>query len=74
MNVAESIVTTALTLGGLIVAVSLFAVMLSRNAQTPQVIQSAGAAFSQSLTAAEAPVSSGGGFGSPPGMGYGYIG
>lgn len=57
----ESVTTIALA----IVGVALLAVFVSRNAATSQVIGTAGGAFSQALTAAEAPVTGGGlgGFG-----------
>ena len=42
-----------------IVGVALLAVLVSRNAQTPQVISSAGNAFSNALKAATGPVSGG---------------
>ena len=47
-----------------IVGVALLAVLVSRNAQTPQVISSAGNAFSNALKAATGPVSGGSSFGS----------
>lgn len=43
-------------LAGLIVAVALVSVLVSKNAQTPQVIQAAGSAFGNNLAVAEAPV------------------
>ena len=43
-------------IAGLIVTVALVAVVVSKNAQTPQVIQAAGSAFGNSLAVAEAPV------------------
>lgn len=52
----ESVVTIALAITG----IAVIAVLVSRNAQTPDVIAAAGGAFSQSLYAAEAPVSGGG--------------
>lgn len=45
-----------------IVGVALLAVLVSRNAQTPAVISSAGNAFASALNAATGPVT-GGGFG-----------
>lgn len=44
-----------------IVGVALLAVLVSRNAQTPQVISASGTAFSNALRAATGPVT--GGFG-----------
>lgn len=43
-------------LAGLIVAVAIVSVLVSRKAQTPQVIQAAGSAFGNNLAVAEAPV------------------
>lgn len=43
-----------------IVGVATLAVLVSRNANTANVIRSAGAAFSESLRAATAPVTGGG--------------
>lgn len=43
-------------IAGLIVAVALVAVIVSKNADTPQVIQSAASGFGNSLAVAEAPV------------------
>lgn len=51
-----------------IVGLAIIAVLVSRNAQTPQVLQSFFGGFAQSIGAAVAPVS-GGGFG-----GYGFGG
>lgn len=46
-----------------IVGVALLAVLVSKNAQTPQVISSAGSAFSAALNAATGPVSGTAGLG-----------
>jgi hypothetical protein len=48
----ETVSTIALAIVGL----GLVSVLVSRKAQTPQVIQSAGSAFSNALGVAEAPV------------------
>ncbi len=48
----ESIVTIATAIVGL----AIVAVLVSKNAQTPAVIQSAGSAFGNSLAVAESPV------------------
>jgi hypothetical protein len=45
-----------------IVGVALVAVIVSRNAQTPQVIAAGGGAFSQALRAATGPVTGGSGY------------
>lgn len=47
---------TLATIGLGIIAVALVATLVSRKAQTPQVIQSAGTAFGSALGIAEAPV------------------
>lgn len=49
-----------------IVGVALLAVLVSRNAQTPQVISASGSAFAKALGAAVSPVTGGsmGGYGS----------
>jgi PRD1 phage membrane DNA delivery len=67
-RITEGVVTVALAIVGLAV----MAVLVSRNAQTPQVLQAGGAAFSRSLLAAEAPVMGGySGFTESPGY-YSY--
>jgi hypothetical protein len=48
----ESVTTIALA----IVSLAVVAVLVSRKAQTPQVIQAAGSAFGNSLGVAESPV------------------
>lgn len=48
----EGVVTIALAIVGL----GMLSVLVSKNAQTPQVIQAAGSAFGNSLGVAEAPV------------------
>lgn len=42
-----------------IIGVAILAVLVSKNAQTPQVVSSIGTAFAQSLAAATAPVTGG---------------
>lgn len=51
-NFIHSIVTVALAITG----IAVLAVLVSRQSQTPRVIGAAGRAFTESLTAAEAPV------------------
>lgn len=46
--------TVTIALG--IIGIAALALVVSRQAQTPQVLQAAGAAFSGALSAAEAPV------------------
>lgn len=48
----EAVTTIALA----IVTLGMISVVVSKNAQTPQVIQSAGSAFSNALGVAESPV------------------
>jgi hypothetical protein len=52
-NLVETISGVAVA----IVGVALLAVLVSKNAQTPQVISAAGTAFSSALNAATGPVS-----------------
>lgn len=74
----DQLTTAIVTIAVAIVGVATLAVLVSKNANTSGVIQSAGTAFSGALNAATGPVSGasiGGGFsGSIPtyGMGTGY--
>lgn len=52
----DSLVNGAVSIAVAIVGVALLAVLVSRNAQTPQVIQSTGNAFAEALNAATGPV------------------
>lgn len=47
-----------------VVGLAIVATLVSKQAQTPQVLSAGGSAFGSILTAAEAPVTGGGGFGS----------
>lgn len=61
------------TIAVAIIGVAIVAVIVSRNAQTPQVLKAAGGAFSDALRAATGPVTGGmGSIGISPGMGFGY--
>lgn len=60
MNNTVGQIVTVLTA---IVGVAILAVLVSKNAQTPQVIASVGTAFATSLNAATSPVSGGRSFG-----------
>lgn len=51
-QITEAIVTIAMG----IISVAIVAVLVSRNAQTPQVIQSAASGFGNALGVAESPV------------------
>ena len=70
----DNLITSVVTVATAIVGVALIAVLVSRNANTAQVISSAGGAFSNALGAAVAPVkgSSFGG-GNFTGMSGGYL-
>lgn len=59
---ADQLITSITTVAVAIVGIAILAVLVSRNAQTPQVISSAGSAFARAVSAATSPVT-GGGFG-----------
>jgi hypothetical protein len=65
----NSLVSGIITIAVAIVGVAIVATLVSRNAQTPQVISSAGNAFAQALAAATGPVTGGGGIGNMGGYG-----
>lgn len=65
-NLIHSVVTIALAITG----IAVLAVLVSRNSQTPRVLGAAGGAFSESLAAAEAPVTGGGTFNYGGGANY----
>jgi hypothetical protein len=71
-NLLNSVVTVAVA----IIGVAIVAVLVSKNANTSQVIGAASSGFSNALGTALSPVSGGGlgGFGGFPGGGGGYIG
>lgn len=52
----NQVTETILTVATAIVGVAILSVLVSRRAQTPQVIQAAGSAFSNALGAAMTPV------------------
>ena len=52
----EQLFTSLTSIALAIVGVAIIATLVSKNAQTPQVLQAAGGAFSTSLSAALAPV------------------
>lgn len=68
---SDSLITSVVTVLTAIVGVALIATLVSKNAQTPQVLQAGGQAFATSLGAALSPVTGGGGFGSFTGGGAG---
>lgn len=55
----DQLISGVVTVATAIVGIAILAVLVSRNSQTPQVISSAGQAFSGAIQAAVAPVSSG---------------
>lgn len=71
---SESLITSVVTVLTAIVGVAIIAVLVSKNANTAQVIQAGGGAFSQALQAATGPVtgSSFGAFGTG-GANYGIM-
>jgi hypothetical protein len=52
----DNIINGVVTVATAIVGIAILAVLVSRNSQTPQVINAGGSAFAESLMAAEAPV------------------
>lgn len=60
----DQLVTSVVTVLTGIIGVAIVATLVSKNANTPQVLQAGGSAFSQSLGTALSPVTGGGGFGS----------
>lgn len=69
---SDQLITSVVTVLTAIVGVAIIATLVSKNANTSQVIQSGGQAFSQALGTALSPVTGGGGgFGSFTGGGGG---
>lgn len=66
---SDQLIVSVTTVLLAIVGVAIIATLVSKNANTSQVIQSGGAAFSQSLGTALSPVTGGSGFGSFTGGG-----
>lgn len=60
----SNLVTGLVTIAVAIVGLAMLAVIVSKNAQTPAVISSAGNALGSDITAAIAPVTGGSGMGS----------
>lgn len=60
--------TSVVTIATAIVGLAIIAVLVSKNAQTPQVISSAAGGFAQDLAAAVAPVTGSTLFGNFPGF------
>lgn len=61
---SEQLITSTVTVLTAIVGVAIIAVLVSKNANTAQVISAGGGAFSQSLATALSPVTGATGFGS----------
>jgi hypothetical protein len=59
----DRIITAFVTIGTAIVGIAIIAVLVSKNAQTGQVIQAGTSGFAQDISAAVAPVTGSGGFG-----------
>jgi len=59
----DQLITSIVTVLTAIVGVAIIATLVSKNAQTPQVLTAGGNAFSTALGAALSPVANGGGFG-----------
>jgi len=55
----DQLITGLVTIATAIVGLAVFAVLVSKNAQTPQVITAAGNALGSDITAAVAPVAGG---------------
>ena len=67
---SDQLITSVVTVLTAIIGVAIIATLVSKNANTSQVIQSGGAAFSQSLGTALSPVTGGSsGIGSFSGVG-----
>ncbi len=60
---SNELFTSLVSIGTAIVGVAIISVLVSRNAQTPQVINAAGNAFSNALGVAVSPVTGGNTFG-----------
>jgi uncharacterized membrane protein YbjE (DUF340 family) len=64
---SDQLITSVVTVLTAIVGVAIIAVLVSKNAQTSQVIGAGGSAFSQALSTAVSPVTGG------TGLGYGGV-
>lgn len=65
----DTVVTSVVSIALAIIGIAALAVIVSRNAQTTQVIGAAGGAFSNSLSTALSPLNSGGALSSLTGGG-----
>jgi hypothetical protein len=68
---SDQLITSVVTVLTGIIGVAIIATLVSKNANTSNVIQSGGQAFSQSLSTALSPVTGSGGLGSFTGGGAG---
>ena len=68
---SETLITSVVTVLMAIVGVAIIAVLVSKNANTSNVIGATGQAFSGSLATALSPVTGGGGFNFGGGASYG---
>lgn len=57
---SNELITSIVTVMTAIVGLAIIAVLVSKNAQTPQVISAGGSAFTSSIAAAVSPVTGGG--------------
>lgn len=67
----DQLIASVVTVATAIVGLAIIAVLVSKQANTSQVITSGGSAFSQALTAAVSPITGGGGlsgFSAPAGL------
>lgn len=62
----DRIVSSIVTVLTAIIGIAILAVLVSKNAQTPQVISSAGKAFTSAIQAAVSPINGGGFTGGAP--------
>lgn len=66
----DQLIASVVTVATAIVGLAIVAVLVSKQAQTPQVLQAGGSAFSSAIQAAVSPVTGGGlsGFQAPAGL------
>ena len=64
----DQLIASVVTVATAIVGLAIIAVLVSKNAATPQVIQAGGNAFTSAISAATNPFSGQSGFGAPAGL------
>lgn len=64
----DQLIASVVTVATAIVGLAIIAVLVSKNAATPQVIQAGGSAFTSAISAATNPFSGGSGFSQPAGL------